>query len=214
MNLQTLRVAVAGMVLTLPSAAPLWAQSAPPPGSAQASAAQPLDAAAYVRQQFGEGFKIDARVTPMTGDLDGDGNEDRVLVATSARPLDSQEDFHYRVLDPFDDYYGIGDPKITSQFTIHQDGSDRDLLVVEGWRLPESARKPKQLYKFVFINTPMQTIRLTRYHKKKKTRDAIDIVDNTGMRAYVEWDGKHWRWKPHGMVDDLAGFGAAEAGSK
>ena len=44
------------------------------------------DPAAYLAQQFGPSFKLDPKVPPMFGDLDGDGNEDVVLVGTSSTP--------------------------------------------------------------------------------------------------------------------------------
>ena len=52
-------------------ALPLLAQTVPPP------AAPPLaDPAAYVEREFGSSFKLDPKVPPMFGDLNGDGNQD------------------------------------------------------------------------------------------------------------------------------------------
>ena len=130
--------------------------AAPAASSAASSAAQPLpDPAAYVAQQFGSSFNVDPKVPPLFGDLDGDGNEDVVLVATSATPLLSQQQFHYKVEDPYDGYFGTGDVKITSTFTLHFDGSARDILIVFNWRQPQD---PKHITKFVLINTPFDTL--------------------------------------------------------
>ncbi len=48
-----------------------------------------------------------------------------------------------------------GIPRITSQFTLHFDGSSRCFLIVFDWRQPQS--KSKLTTKFVLINTPFET---------------------------------------------------------
>jgi hypothetical protein len=181
--------------LLLPSS-PLLAQSAPPP------AAPPLsDPAAYVARQFGPSFQLDPKVPPMFGDLDGDGNEDVVLVGTSSTPLLSQAQFSFKVEDPYDAYYGTGDARITSQFTLHFDGSSRCFLIVFGWRLPLPS-KPRQLSKFVLINTPFESASIVNLRLKKKNIQAIEAVDRTTLHALLLWDGKRWRWSAQGMAGD------------
>src|SRR5208283_4364137 len=82
-------------ISVLPSSAqtaqPAATAAASPATSAAPAAAQPIpDPAAYVAQQFGTSFTVDSKIPPLFGDLDGDGNEDVVLVATSATPLLSE----------------------------------------------------------------------------------------------------------------------------
>jgi hypothetical protein len=169
---------------------------------AAASAAPPLaDPAAYVARQFGASFTIDPKVPPLFGDLDGDGDEDLVLVATSPTPLLSQEQFHFKVEDPYDAYFGTGDVKITSQFTLHFDGSGRCLLIVFGWRLPPG-HNSKRTEKFVLINIPFETISIAKLRLKKKDIQAVETVDRTAVHALVLWDGKRWRWNAQGMSGD------------
>jgi hypothetical protein len=189
--LPILRHLAAGLLL----AAPLLAQSAPPP------AAPPIaNPAAYVASQFGSSFKLDPNVPPMFGDLDGDGNEDLVLVGTSSTPLMSQELFSFKVEDPYDAYFGTGNPKITSQFTLHFDGSSRCFLIVFGWRLPST--KSKRVSKFVLINTPFESASLVKLRLKKKNIQAIDAVDRTTLHALLFWDGRRWHWSAQGMEGD------------
>ena len=186
------------LVLSLPQ--PAAAQPATPPAAAPLLA----DPAAYVERQFGPGFKLDAKVPPMFGDLDGDGNEDVVLVGTSSTPLMSQEQFGFRVEDPYDAYYGTGDPRITSQFTLHFDGSSRCFLIVFGWRLAPPVKPPKQkvISKFVLINTPFETAGLVNLRLKKKDIQAIEAIDRTTLHALVYWDGRHWHWNAQSMEGD------------
>jgi hypothetical protein len=173
-------------------AAPLLAQSAPSPLA---------DPAAYVASQFGPSFKIDPKVPPMFGDLDGDGNEDLVLVARSSTPLLSQGLFGFKVADPYDSYFGTGDPRITAQFTLHFDGSSRCFLIVFGWRLPPQS-KSRQTSKFVLINTPFESASMVDLRLKKKKIQAIDAIDRTSLHALLFWDGRRWRWSAQSMEGD------------
>lgn len=136
----------------------------------------------------------------MFGDLDGDGNEDVVLVATSSTPLLSEEQFSFKVEDPYDSYFGTGNPKITSQFTLHFDGSSRCILIVFGWRLPPS--KSRRISKFVLINTPFASVNIVNLRLKKKNIQAIEAIDRTTLHALVFFDGKHWHWSAQGMEGD------------
>jgi len=178
-------------------ALPLLAQTAPP-----TSAASPLpDPSAYLERQFGTTFKLDPKLPPMLGDLDGDGNEDLVLVGTSSTPLLSQQQFRFKVADPYDSYYGTGDPKITSQFGLHFDGSSRCLLIVFGWRLPPEKSKVR-VSKYVLINTPFETVSIVNLRLKKKNIQAVETIDRTSLHALVFWDGRRWRWSAQGMEGD------------
>jgi hypothetical protein len=197
-------------MFVLPSSA-LLAQPAAASASASAvaaSTAQPLpDPAAYVAQQFGSSFTVDPKVPPIFGDLDGDGNEDVVLVATSATPLLSEQQFHFKVEDPYDGYFGTGDVKITSTFTLHFDGSARAILIVFGWRLPpthDPKQEAKHPTKFVLINTPFETLAINpnKMTLKKKSVQAMETVDSTKLHSLIFWDGKHWHWSGQDMEGD------------
>jgi hypothetical protein len=194
---------VLGLLGCLLLTASLLAQTAPKPVTK--SATPPLaDPAAYLASQFGPSFKLDPSVPPMFGDFDGDGNEDIVLVGTSSTPLMSQEKFGFRVEDPYDAYFGTGNPKITSQFTLHFDGSSRCILIVFGWRLPPPSPKAKKkmISKFVLINTPFESASIADLRLKKKNVQAIDAVDRTSLHSLLLWDGKRWRWSAQGMAGD------------
>jgi hypothetical protein len=180
------------LILTVP----LLAQTTPPPAS-------PLlpDPVAYLARQFGPTFTLDPGVPPMFGDLDGDGNEDLILVGRSSTPLMSKEQFEFKVEDPYDGYFGTGDPRITSQFTLHFDGSARCILVVFGWRQPPQS-KSKHVSKFVLINTPFESIRVVNLRLKKKNVQAIETVDRDTLHALLVWNGKRWFWRAQGMEGD------------
>jgi len=180
------------------------------------SAAQPMapsspqamsptgDTAAFVLSEFGPSFKLDRMLGPFFADLDGDGSEDVVLVATSAKPLADRERFQYKVEDPYDEFFGSGDVSVTSEFNLHIDGSERDILIIFDWRHQQPARAVhnRRVSKFVLINTPFETASITTLPLKKKTIQAVEVVDRTREHAVVIWDGKRWHWEALGMSDD------------
>jgi hypothetical protein len=178
---------------------PMLAQSPSPLPAPSPTAASLADPEAYLASHFGPSFKLDPKVPPMFGDLDGDGNEDLVLVGRSSTPLLSQELFGFKVADPYDAYFGTGNPRITSQFTLHFDGSSRCLLIVFSWRLPPQSKLKR---KFVIINTPFETVSLANLRLKKKQMQAIEAVDRTTVHALVFWDGRRWHWSAQGMDGD------------
>jgi hypothetical protein len=177
------------------------------PQDGSQDAGDPLkNPAAYVAAQFGKSFKLDPRVAPMVGDLDGDGREDLVFVATSAMPLKDQAGYQFKVADPYDSYFGNGNPAITAQFSLHFDGSERCLLVVFHWRQADNKKDAKQdarkISKYVLINTPFDSVSLADLRYKKRQLHAIEAVDRTTLHALVFWDGRRWIWAAQGMAGD------------
>jgi hypothetical protein len=201
-------IALCCLALCVLSSPALLAQPAASSATAASSANQAMpDPAAYVAAQFGTTFTVDPKVPPLFGDLDGDGNEDVVLVATTATPLLSQQQYHFKVEDPYDGYFGTGNVKITSTFTLHFDGSARAILIVFNWRQPpvqDPKHESKHLSKFVLINTPFETLSINpnKMGLKKKSVQAMETVDSTSLHSLIFWDGKHWHWSGQGMDGD------------
>ena len=161
----------------------------------------------WLARQFGPSFKLDPKISQMTGDFFGDGHEALAVVATSKTPLLAADEFHFKVADPYDGYFGTGSVKITSTFTLHFDGSARCLLIVNDWRhlaSPKSAKdKAKDEQKYVLINTPFETVAAVNLTlKKKKRMQALETVDYTSRHSLVFFDGRRWRWSAQGMEGD------------
>lgn len=135
---------------------------------------------------FGPAFMVEAKFPVLTADLDGDGTEDAVVVATGKEPLLDQAEYQYRVVDPYNAYFGFGDPTATSQFSA-QDLHPRLLLVIHNWR------SPKQ--RFVIINITFEKLSLARVLIKNKPVPAIRAEDMTGGRQSLYWGGKAWKWR-------------------
>src|SRR5690348_4840755 len=68
----------------------------------------------FLHEQFGSTCSVDPNFAPMTGDLNGDGIEDVVIVGRCKNALIDQDEKNYKVVDPMNSFYGYGNPKITS----------------------------------------------------------------------------------------------------
>jgi len=152
---------------------------------ATGGAAEPQQLAA---REFGPGFTADPKVQPLFGDLDGDGQEDAVIVAGAKNPLSNAAEFHYTPIDPYDAYFGFGDPKITVQFSATNATETRYVLVIHNWRAPKA--------KFVIINLPFDRLSLGRASMKKKTVVTIHADEAGGLASDTYWAGKKYKWEP------------------
>src|SRR5260370_21007167 len=86
------------------------------PGFGQVPAARKVDND-FVQQQFGKDFTLVPEVGAVFGDLDGDGVEDVAIAARCKNPLPDQAEHNYTVIDPYYDFFGYGDPKVTTTFS-------------------------------------------------------------------------------------------------
>ncbi len=174
--------------------------SARPTPTSLAEAAK-ADLAAVVKQQFGDTFAVKtAFPTPLiVADFDGDGVEDAAIVATSSEPFPDSYAFKYKVVDPYNSYFGFGNPAETASLSTDDPGRNHDLLVIfgagkEGWH----AAVPKA--KFVMINVPCDDIAVGRMliKKDKPPIFVIKARENQLMDSAVWWDvkKKKWHWEP------------------
>lgn len=166
---------------------------------AQSSKAPVVDNT-FVQKQFGTNCKM-IGMSSLRADLDGDGVEDIVIPARCTRPMMDQSERSYTVVDPYNGFFGYGNPRITTTFAS-EDPERRgfSLLVIHGagadaWY----SDTPKA--KFMIVNLPFKDIQVKQLGiKKKKTRMAI-YVDETGgdaQTSVVFWDGKRYRYQPMG----------------
>lgn len=163
------------------------AQQSAPPVQPKFSTA---DLQSMVDVQFGAGFKIDTNFVPQTGDFDGDGEQDIAIVAIGGKPLGGESGYSYRVQDPYNGYFGWGDPKVTSQFGTADGGPARRILVIHSWQ------KPTPKAKFVLINVPFEKWDISKKMLKKRVISILEIQESTGMGAILVFDGRKYRWEP------------------
>ena len=186
------RIAVVFVFLgVLLMAAPrhLLAQAAAPP-PANAEIAERVRLA--VEREFGPRLKPVAKFPPMFGDFDGDGKEDLAVVVTG-NPLLDQASHNYKLIDPYDSYFGYGNVRTTMSFPIHAQGEPLYVAIAHDWRAPH----PKA--KFVIVNLPFERIEVGSVQmKKKKTASGLYTTDSTGVQALVVWDGRKYRWQGGG----------------
>jgi hypothetical protein len=157
----------------------------------------------FVQQQFGREFTLLPEFAPVFGDLDGDGIEDVVIAARCKNPMLDQGDHNYTVMDPYYDFFGYGNPTVTTTF-VEPNPALRGLVVLviygagpDGWR----SATPKA--KFVIVHLPYRTISVRKMRLRKKTVEAIYVDEageagETGESAAVFFDGKKFRYVPMG----------------
>jgi len=172
----------------------------------------PADLQEVITQQFGGCFELskDRGTTgvkylhPQAGppwvmflaaDLDGDGIEDAVIVARCQAPFADSTGYQYKVIDPYFTNYGYGDPKITSQFSAADPTRQNLLLIIHGSG-KEAWRSATPKAKFVVMNAPFDSLRLTKVlAKKKQVVTAVALVETDGNISNIFWDGKKWKWQ-------------------
>jgi hypothetical protein len=170
------------------------------PAAATVDLADATQLAAFVKQQFGDTFTVPAQFTKsvMAADFDGDGVEDLAIVANSKDPLPDSYSFKYEVSDPYNAYFGMGNPRLSSAFNADPEHAHYLLVIFgsgkDGWR----AATPKA--KFVLINVPFDSVELGRMlvAKKKPPIFVIKALEAKIMNSAVFWDAKkkRWRWEP------------------
>jgi len=166
-----------------------------------ASAPKPESITPLIQQQFGPGFapSTNLPLTVLTADFDADGVEDVAIVADSKDPLPDSYQFKYDVADPYNAYFGMGDPRMTAGYGKSDPTHNHDLLVIFGagqdaWH----AAAPKA--KFVLVNVPFDTVEVGRMLMKKNKPPifVIKAIEARIMDSAVFWDAKRkkWKWQP------------------
>lgn len=154
----------------------------------------------FIHKQFGEEFTLIPISTPYVRDIDGDGVDDLVIVARSKKPMLDAAEHNYKVIDPYYNFYGYGDPKLTATFGS-EDLMEKNLvvLVIHGAG-PDAWRSEKPKAKFVIINLPLKRITVRRLQLRKKQVNAIFAVeaDASAGDSVVFWDGKQYKYQPIG----------------
>jgi hypothetical protein len=154
----------------------------------------------FVHQQFGDQFTLVSEIGADFGDLDGDGVEDVVIAARCKNPMLDQGEHNYKVVDPYYDFFGFGDPKMTTTFS-EGDPARRGLVVLiiygtikDGWR----SATPKA--KYVIVNLPYKSLSVRKFRVKRGPVEAIYVEEagEMGDSSAVFFDGKKFHYVPMG----------------
>lgn len=138
---------------------------------------------------------------PLAADLDNDGIEDLVIPARCTNPMMDQAENTFVVVDPYNSFFGYGNPKVTTQFASEDpDRRGYALLVIHGtgaeaWH----AAVPKA--KFIIVNLPFKQVIVKKMAIKKKKPIMGIFTEETGgdqMTSVIFWDGKKYRYQPLG----------------
>jgi len=167
-------------------------------------AAQPADAHAvdndFVQKQFGSTCSL-IGLAPLAADLDGDGIDDLVIPARCTNPMMDQAENSFVVVDPYNSFFGYGNPKVTTQFASEDpDRRGYTLLVIHGAG-PEAWHATAPKAKFIIVNLPFKQVIVKKMAIKKKKPIMGIFTEETGgdqMTSVIFWDGKRYRYQPLG----------------
>lgn len=185
-------IAVFFALITLGAAA----QTAPDPTLASRTPGAQDNKVAMMAREFGPGFTLLPDFPVMAGDLDGDGTEDLVFVVTGKNPLLSEGEFGFKVIDPYNTFFGFGDPKITMTFGTLEPGPTKYVLILHNWKADVAKTK------YVIVNFPFTKLELGKIvNRKKKPVMALEAQESGGVNSVVYWDGKKYKWEVMGESD-------------
>jgi hypothetical protein len=158
----------------------------------------------FVQKEFGSTCSLIGLV-PLAADLDGDGIEDIVIPARCTNPMMDQAENNFVVVDPYNSFFGYGNPKVTTTFASEDpDRRGYSLLVIHGAG-PEAWYSATPKAKFLIVNLPFKQVIVKRMAIKKKKIIMGIFSEETGgdqMTSVLFWDGKRYRYQPLGAAMD------------
>ena len=156
----------------------------------------------FVHKQFGSNCSLLGTQLPMVGDLNNDGVDDIVIPANCTKPLVNAAENDYRVIDPYNSFFGYGNPKVTTEFaSATPELRGYALLVIHGAG-PDAWQSDTPKAKFLIVNLPYKEFAVKKIglNKKKKAIMAIYVEEAGGdqMTSVVSWDGRKYKYSPLG----------------
>jgi len=154
----------------------------------------------FVQKQFGSTCSL-IGIDPLIADLDNDGVEDIVIPARCTNPMMDQVEDSFVVVDPYNSFFGYGNPRVTTQFA--SDDPERrgySLLVIHGTG-PEAWHAATPKAKFVIVNLPFKQVLVKKMAIRKKKPVMGIFAEETGgdqATSVVFWDGKKYKYQPLG----------------
>jgi hypothetical protein len=169
-------------------------------GQETATPAAPAVNNDFVQKQFGSEFTLVTSMAPLSGDFDGDGIPDIAFITRAKNPLIDEAEHKYKVLDPYDDFFGIGDPKITSHFGSEDPDRRGLVLCIVHGADAESMQSGDFKAKFVILNLPFKKLAVKRIQIHKKPVTSIYAEETSGdqMTSVIYFDGKKYKYQPMG----------------
>jgi hypothetical protein len=162
--------------------------------------AEPAVDNAFVQKQFGSTCSL-IGIEPLKADLDSDGVEDIVIPAKCTNPMMDQAENSFVVVDPYNSFFGYGDPKVTTQFASEDpDRRGYTLLVIHGTG-PEAWHAAVPKAKFLIVNLPFKQVVVKKMTVKKNKPIMGIFTEETGgdqMTSVIFWDGKKYKYQPLG----------------
>jgi len=154
----------------------------------------------FVQKEFGATCSL-IGIEPLMADLDSDGVEDIVIPARCTNPMMDQAENGFQVVDPYNSFFGYGNPKITTQFASDDpDHRGYSLLVIHGFG-PDAWRSATPKAKFIIVNLPFKQVVVKKMAIRKKKPVMGIFAEETGgdqATSVTYWDGRKYKYQPLG----------------
>jgi hypothetical protein len=154
----------------------------------------------FVHQQFGDQFTLVSTVGAAFGDLDGDGIEDVVIAARCKNPMLDQSEHSFSVIDPFDAFFGYGNPQVTTTFSAGDPALRGLVMLIIHGAGPDAWHSTTPKAKYVIVNLPYKAIYVRKFRFRKKTIQALYVEEagEISSSSAVFFDGKKFQYVPMG----------------
>ncbi|MBA3912651.1 MAG: hypothetical protein H0X25_02055 [Acidobacteriales bacterium] len=158
----------------------------------------------FVQMRFGKSCSLVPGRPPITGDFDSDGVEDLALEARCTNPMLDAADKDFKVIDPFNTFFGYGNPKVTLSFASEDPERRAQVLLIIHGAGSEAWHSPAPKAKFLVINLPFREIAGRTLARGKKIQFAIFALEAGAepMTSVLYWDGKRYKYRPLGSSLD------------
>ncbi len=157
----------------------------------------------FIQKRFGDTCTLMPGPPQFVADLDDDGIPDLVVVARCVNPIADQDEYGFKVIDPYDSFLGFGNVKITSTFASDEPELRGVCLLIVHGSGSQGFRAEKPKAKYLIINLPFKTLSVKKFDYKKRQLLGVFMEERgegESTSSVIFWTGKKYRYQQIGAT--------------